>query len=302
MSLEAAASEMKISKRYLIALEEGRTECLPHPVYAKGFLKSYARLLELDPEEMGAVFARHHIQDDGGEILPAPVRGVKAAGGEIPRAGHDAVERHARRAAAGNARVPTTGDKPRGFRPSLWLVAPLFVVFIGLAWFFFANFGDSRGAGKADNAESVKPDAASPMPAPEQKADIPAGGDSQSRQSHGAAFSVQPGGAAPARPDAFTPSGLAAAPEKPASEAQFASSGRQTVEITAGKRAAGLEVATEDGQTRSFTLVRGQRLLLRFNDKISVRFVRAPSVVVKVNGKEHPFGGGAATGKSIIFP
>jgi len=332
MSLETAASEMKISKRYLIALEEARTEHLPHPVYAKGFLKSYARLLGLDPEELGAVFEYYHVQDDSGDIFHAHTKGGKAAAksgqpivksdkaadGNPPRTKQDdAATRQARRAMA-EARVPATGDKTRGFRPPLWLVAPLIVVFAGLAWFFFANFGSTGGdtgggnVGKTGGVAAVSPGAAS-TPAAGQKPDIPAGDNrqqsGQSGQSGQAGQAGQPGAAPGAQSwaasppaDAQSPAGQAASPEKMASEAQFASNGKQTVEINAGKQAAGLEVSTEDGQTRSFTLVKGQRLSLRFNDKISVRFGHAPSVAVKVNGKEYPLGSGAATNKSITFP
>ena len=90
-------------------------------------------------------------------------------------------------------------------------------------------------------------------------------------------------------------------PEKLAAEAQFASSGRQVVEINANQPAS-LEVSTEDGQKRSLTLVRGQRLSLRFNDKVVVRFQQAPSVAVKVNGKDFPLEGGRADGRNIQFP
>jgi len=321
MSLETAASEMKISKRYLIALEEARTEHLPHPVYAKGFLKSYARLLGLDPEELGAVFEYYHVQDDSGDISHAHAKGGKAAAksgkpavksdkaadGKTPRTKQDdAATRHARRAMA-EAHVPAAGDKSRGFRPPLWLVAPLVVVFAGLAWFFFANFGSTGGdtgggnAGKTGGVAAVNP-GASPAPVAGQKPDIPAGNNRQSGQPDGTAPGAQSWAAASPQADAQSPAGQAANQEKPAAEAQFASNGKQTVEINAGKQAAGLEVSTEDGQTRSFTLVKGQRLSLRFNDKISVRFGHAPSVAIKVNGKEYPLGGGVATGKNVSFP
>ena len=90
-------------------------------------------------------------------------------------------------------------------------------------------------------------------------------------------------------------------PEKLAAEAQFAASGKQMVEVNANQPAT-LEVSTEDGQKRTFTLVRGQRLMLRFDDKVGVRFQQAPSVDVKLNGKSYPLEGGKADGRNIQFP
>ncbi len=49
-TLEDAERETRIAQRYLIALEEEDTAALPAPVYTRGFLRAYARLLGLDPE------------------------------------------------------------------------------------------------------------------------------------------------------------------------------------------------------------------------------------------------------------
>lgn len=49
-SLEEISSETNISKRYLTALEENDYSVFPAQVYASGFLKSYAKFLEIDPQ------------------------------------------------------------------------------------------------------------------------------------------------------------------------------------------------------------------------------------------------------------
>lgn len=51
ISLREIADTSKISLRYLEALEEERFDLLPAPVFAKGFLRQYARYVGLDPEE-----------------------------------------------------------------------------------------------------------------------------------------------------------------------------------------------------------------------------------------------------------
>jgi cytoskeleton protein RodZ len=49
--------KIKIGRACLTAIEDGDQDGLPHPVYAKGFVKNYAKLLDLDPEEVGEAFS-----------------------------------------------------------------------------------------------------------------------------------------------------------------------------------------------------------------------------------------------------
>jgi cytoskeleton protein RodZ len=51
VSLEDAAAQLRINKRYLQALEEGRVKDLPGAAYAVGFVRSYATALGLDPDD-----------------------------------------------------------------------------------------------------------------------------------------------------------------------------------------------------------------------------------------------------------
>ncbi len=52
VSLREIADTTKVSIRYLEALEEDRFDVLPAPVFAKGFLREYARYVGLDPDEV----------------------------------------------------------------------------------------------------------------------------------------------------------------------------------------------------------------------------------------------------------
>jgi cytoskeletal protein RodZ len=52
ISLSQAAAETRILQRYLVALEEGDYVNLPGDVYARGFIRNYARLLGLPAEEL----------------------------------------------------------------------------------------------------------------------------------------------------------------------------------------------------------------------------------------------------------
>ena len=51
LSLADVERDTRINRVYLEAIEEGRFQDIPAPVYARGFVRSYARYLGLDPEE-----------------------------------------------------------------------------------------------------------------------------------------------------------------------------------------------------------------------------------------------------------
>ena len=51
LTLEDAERSTRISRRFLIALEEHDYSVFPAPIYARGFLRTYCRYLGVDPEE-----------------------------------------------------------------------------------------------------------------------------------------------------------------------------------------------------------------------------------------------------------
>ncbi|WP_027361016.1 RodZ domain-containing protein [Halodesulfovibrio aestuarii] len=55
LSLEELSERIKLAPRTLAFIESGTKSELPHAVYVKGFVKSYAMVLGLDPEELGAM-------------------------------------------------------------------------------------------------------------------------------------------------------------------------------------------------------------------------------------------------------
>lgn len=72
VSMEEICWATKIKLDYLIALEEGNFSTLPAEIFIKGYIRSYAKYLEIDPEEAVA----HYIQctrqgcEKVAEILP----------------------------------------------------------------------------------------------------------------------------------------------------------------------------------------------------------------------------------------
>ncbi|MEW6458964.1 MAG: RodZ domain-containing protein [Bacillota bacterium] len=81
LSLDLAEEETKIRKKYLVALEEEQYHVLPGRVYAKAFLRTYARFLELDVDSVMAEFQAQNpleTREAAAENRPAvPVEGRK---------------------------------------------------------------------------------------------------------------------------------------------------------------------------------------------------------------------------------
>ena len=63
LSMNDAAEELCISLHYLKALESGRLSELPGPVYALGFLRNYAELVDLDADELAGM-AKHCLDSE----------------------------------------------------------------------------------------------------------------------------------------------------------------------------------------------------------------------------------------------
>ena len=69
ITLEDVERDTHVSRRYLQALENEDFEIFPAPVYARGFLRTYARYLGLNPEELLRVFPSGELTVD---ITPLP--------------------------------------------------------------------------------------------------------------------------------------------------------------------------------------------------------------------------------------
>lgn len=65
----------RINRHYLEALEREQFDVLPAPVYARGFLRSYARTLGLDPEQAVALMPADLPRPPGLDPLPGLRRG-----------------------------------------------------------------------------------------------------------------------------------------------------------------------------------------------------------------------------------
>lgn len=76
VSLDTVARDLNIGKEFLAAIENDETEKLPEPAYAIGFVRSYARYLEIDAAEMIVRFKAETLAKlDADDLLfPTPIR------------------------------------------------------------------------------------------------------------------------------------------------------------------------------------------------------------------------------------
>ncbi len=52
MSLNTVQEKLKIQQKYLLAMEEGRFDALPTQTHARGYLRNYAKLLDIDAQPL----------------------------------------------------------------------------------------------------------------------------------------------------------------------------------------------------------------------------------------------------------
>jgi hypothetical protein len=77
LALEDAEHVTRIPRKYLIALEEEDYSVLPAPVYARGFLRSYASYLGLDPGDLMPLFPVRNPRGEEDELRLEPLSRVR---------------------------------------------------------------------------------------------------------------------------------------------------------------------------------------------------------------------------------
>lgn len=127
-SIEDCQRATRISRRYLEALEEEEFSALPAPVFARGFLRSYAQFLGLDPTAMVARFPSNPRAPSGVQGKAAYPRDVEPA--RLRSAAPYYEDEFAEDQAL--PPIPSVDTVPSSFRLGPWLVA-VFVVLVVFA-------------------------------------------------------------------------------------------------------------------------------------------------------------------------
>ncbi len=82
VELPAVAKVIRVSTSALEAIEEGNEDALPTPVYIKGFVKNYARFLELDPAVIDS--ALRDVRFISGNAMWSPSQSLPVTRGSFP--------------------------------------------------------------------------------------------------------------------------------------------------------------------------------------------------------------------------
>lgn len=70
LSIVAVEKRTKIKRKFLEAIEEGDYKVLPSESYAVGFVKNYAKYLELDDYKIGRTFRREY-EEESQKVIPS---------------------------------------------------------------------------------------------------------------------------------------------------------------------------------------------------------------------------------------
>src|SRR3954471_6897290 len=85
LDLDAVAEALRIKPVYLAAIEQGRTEALPGPTYAVGFIRAYANYLGLDGKSVLDSYREEKadVQTRPDLTLPVPLEKRSVPGGRV---------------------------------------------------------------------------------------------------------------------------------------------------------------------------------------------------------------------------
>jgi cytoskeleton protein RodZ len=290
LSIEVVMEATKISRTNIVAMEGGDRSALPHPVYAKGFVRSYARYLGLDADELCMVVDREfqdqseEVADPGYEVSPAAEKAFQEKeGGE--------------------------GRKKK----KTWPLLLLLVIIVGIAAFVFLGLKGKDVPVKTQPdpvAEQVETAPPAPDTAEEPVVDsseaeseapavpAPAVGETDSPEQAVAQEAEDVEEAAPATPPAAEEE--KAEPLAVPEEADQADNTAVQPEKQKYDHILIIRATTEKGcwvgvwkedetkMARDFVLKQGEPLRLMFNLPRRVRIGNASGVTVSYNGKPYP--------------
>lgn len=250
LTIEDIAIRFKLSPSTLRSIEEGNLDKLPHAVYARGFVRSYAQAVGFDSSSLEAgieaLFPQHLFEDV--PMPPSPLSSRLTKSGK------------------------SLADK----------LLELILVLVGLSlplvggWFIYKSYGD-------DIAKIIKkPFSAMPS--------SPAGGEpavtfSEAEAPPAPVVSQPQEPALPPAPVEAPPVHVAAPVQAnelppPPVEGKYVS--------ILGTGSCWVEVKVDDGGTRSFTLAPDETSVFPYNRKITITLGNAGGVIMTHNNKPFP--------------
>ncbi len=292
LSVEAVEEKTKIAPAVITALEEGNRERFPHPVYAKGFVRSYALLLGLDAVELCAHFSREY-------PVPADTEHPEAHAPQIRVKMHD------------SGHVIT----------AVRIVAIFGILALGaLGWYAFDVYRSRQPQASApvEEANQTAPVAleqalpSEPLPAPmTQMQEVAEQSEAdKARNASLEAGSLQNSTSADVS-NATAGSSPAPAPEKPQAVSTPADgavlddaakpmmTGKEHMLRITAHSASWLQ-ARPDDRVVDYFLRKGESASIGFSKSLSIKFGNAGGVKLELDGKPYPFEAALGEVKTLV--
>jgi cytoskeleton protein RodZ len=298
LTIEAVEEKTKIAPSVIVALEEGNSSRFPHPVYARGFVRSYAMLLGLDAQELCAHFSREYPvprDTDQPEMLATQIR-VKM---------HD------------------SGSVVTAVR----VIAILGIVLLGaLGWYAFDHYRSSGTPASLPVEEMAVPSEApvtgqssENLPAPmTQMQEVAAAPEAQPETDTAPNASLETGGSVapntqaaalpevveqteqPAVPEqaADPEQAVAPAPQTKPDDAPVAEQGTRSMRISA--HSASWLQARPDDKVLDYFLRKGESTTIAFSKSLSIKFGNAGGIKLELDGQPYPFEGALGEVKTLV--
>lgn len=288
LSVEDLASLTRIQEHYLRALEEDRFEALPQQVFTKGFVRTYARALNMDEAEVMRKFSiasGSHYQHEEEEQEHAKQQIVESRKGKANR---NAVVVLTGLVLIGllfilpteqstpplTENQKTANSKPIPVSESKTIVEDIPPPSISRSGQTTGNTRETASSAKADATKTRETAAQKPDSKPAEK---PVTASSQSVE----------------RPstNAGTSRGLAQESQTPDSDNQVPSSGPMMTMNLEALEITWVVVSSDDGEAHEALLQPGETAQWKANDHFVVTLGNAGGVNVKINGQPRgPFG------------
>lgn len=161
MSIEQVARELALSPRYVVAMESDVYKNLPEPAFVRGYMRRYAQLVKLSPDDIAAKFDQCYAEDKETPPLERrPNNPVQLLG------------------------VLARGQRNKTGRLLSWLgILFILVLVAGFLWNGFSSRGGSLPLAEVPGEAASAPEAAAPgvpaepatpAPAPATQSPLPA--------------------------------------------------------------------------------------------------------------------------------
>ncbi len=292
LSVEELAAKFKLSSKTLYAIENGVLEGLPHAVYARGFVRSYAQSVGLSPEDL----------ETGIEALfpRAVLEGVAPTPGPIDR--HLAAQRQNR-----------GGDKI----VALVIILVILVLPAAAGVFVLTRYGgdilDLIKRPLSASSTVTAPDAAVPQPADTtavSRANGAGPANATTRPAASAPVAVPqpapvpvPQAAAPVSPPAAGRNATAASPAEAAPAVVVETVPTDGNRVSVEAKAECYVQAMADGESpRTMHVYPGQTSVFPFKKKLVLVLGNGGGVTVRYNGKPYPLSARSGERVSLTFP